>query len=138
MRLLSLSVCGESEDKRASRSTLSGAEECRPEGEGRIRYATNPVSTCRAYGVQSCTRRPVKGLDIARGTGALLLALEEAVPDLVGIDIDELALRVASVALPSARFICSDGLEARQSADVVVGNPPMYLQSIKVLAFERS
>lgn len=66
-----------------------------------------------------------RALDPTCGTGAFLLALSEAsVPEVVGADIDELALAVARIAVPGARLSCADGLLEGPSVDVMVGNPP--------------
>jgi hypothetical protein len=63
--------------------------------------------------------------DIACGTGAFLVALQEAgVRHGEGVDSDAAAIAVASVAAPRARFVVGDGLEPREPVDIVVGNPP--------------
>ena len=66
-----------------------------------------------------------RGLDPACGTGAFLLALTEAgVPEVVGTDVDPLALQVAQIAVPGAELHIEDAFASRRAADVVVGNPP--------------
>ncbi|MCO4747888.1 MAG: hypothetical protein KC912_24055 [Proteobacteria bacterium] len=72
------------------------------------------------------SRIPVNsGLDPACGTGAFLVAMQEAgVPDIRGTDLDELALTVARVAVPGATIERRDALQPGDFMDLVVGNPP--------------
>jgi len=64
-------------------------------------------------------------LDTACGTGAFLLAAHEAgVPEVYGTDIDETALAVAQIAVPSARLLCEDALKYGPPVDLIIGNPP--------------
>ncbi|MEQ1507839.1 MAG: hypothetical protein ABMB14_36760 [Myxococcota bacterium] len=65
------------------------------------------------------------GLDTACGTGAFLLAMTEAgLPEVYGTDVDEVALEVAAVAVPTARLAKDDALRHGPLCDVVCGNPP--------------
>lgn len=65
------------------------------------------------------------GLDPACGTGSFLVALhEQGVRDIYGSDLDETALAVASVAVPSAKLSVADALSHGPEVDLVVGNPP--------------
>jgi len=66
------------------------------------------------------------GMDPACGTGAFLLALDQAGVDrIVGIDPDPVALAVAAVLVPRAHLVRASVFEADLvPADVVVGNPP--------------
>lgn len=67
----------------------------------------------------------VTGLDTACGTGAFLLAMQEAgVPEVYGTDIDEAALAVARVAVPGARVVQDDALRHGPIVDLLCGNPP--------------
>ncbi len=64
-------------------------------------------------------------LDPACGTGAFLVALSElGVSEILGADLDPVALAVARVAAPRARLECCDALDGGALVDVVVGNPP--------------
>jgi len=69
---------------------------------------------------------PVRaGLDPACGTGAFLLAMQEAgVPEIYGTDLDPVALEVARIAVPSARVHIDDALRYGPTVDLVCGNPP--------------
>lgn len=64
-------------------------------------------------------------LDLACGTGAFLLAAEEAgVPEIYGTDLDPLALEVARIAVPTARLLREDPLKHGPPVDLVIGAPP--------------
>ena len=66
-----------------------------------------------------------RGLDPACGTGAFLLALHElGVPEVMGTDLDEVALAVARVVVPSAHIERGDALAHGPEVDLVAGNPP--------------
>ena len=70
-------------------------------------------------------RRTGRVLDPCCGTGALLLAAwEQGATDLWGTDIDPIAIAVARVVVPTARFAVADVLDDGEQADVVVTNPP--------------
>lgn len=64
-------------------------------------------------------------LDPACGTGAFLLALQEAgVPEIYGTDLDEVALAVAQIAVPEARLLQESPIRHGPLVDVLVGSPP--------------
>ena len=89
--------------------------------------------------ISSCVREPVVGFDPACGTGALLLALHErGIPSLYGSDIDELALALAKIAIPSGQFTLCDAFLSEFQADVVVGNPPFVSVEKQQSEFRRS
>ncbi len=86
-----------------------------------------PMATRLVGATLAAAPQPVRrGLDPACGTGAFLLALDEAgVEEIVGVDRDPVALAVAGALVPRARLIEGDALaEDPPRADVVVGNPP--------------
>lgn len=87
-----------------------------------------PVEMARrvvSYAMSASEPRPTTGLDPACGTGAFLVAMEEAgVPDIRGADLDETALAVAQIAVPRAKLAVSDALHGGEEVDLVVGNPP--------------
>lgn len=65
------------------------------------------------------------GLDTACGTGAFLLAMSEAgLTEIIGTDLDEVALEVAAVAVPRAQLSVDDALRHGAQVDVTCGNPP--------------
>lgn len=74
----------------------------------------------------AAARVPVRtGLDPACGTGAFLVAMQEAgVPEVRGTDLDELALAVARIAAPGAIVEIGDALQPAELVDMVAGNPP--------------
>ncbi len=76
--------------------------------------------------LQASSRGSASGLDPACGTGAFLLALDEAgVGEIIGVDSDPVALAVARQLVPRARLVQADSFTAElPCADVVVGNPP--------------
>ncbi len=67
-----------------------------------------------------------EALDPACGTGAFLLALDEAgVRGLTGVDASAAALAVAAALVPRARLVHEDAFAAPlPEVDAVVGNPP--------------
>ena len=69
---------------------------------------------------------PVRtALDGACGTGTFLVALQEAgVEQIMGSDLDSLALKVAKIAVPKADIRLADALDQGPLVDCVVGNPP--------------
>ena len=75
--------------------------------------------------VAACEGRPQRGLDPACGTGAFLVAMDEAgIPEIVGTDLDPVALAVAQVAVPRAQLALRDGFLPGEPVDVLCGNPP--------------
>jgi hypothetical protein len=73
----------------------------------------------------ACDRTPVVGLDPACGTGSFLVAMSElGVREILGTDLDPVALAVARVAAPRARVSLADALRGGPKVDMVVGNPP--------------
>lgn len=74
----------------------------------------------------AASRLPVvTGRDPACGTGAFLVAMQEAgIPEVSGTDLDETALAVARVAAPGARVAVGDALAPSDPVDLVSGNPP--------------
>jgi hypothetical protein len=65
------------------------------------------------------------GIDPACGSGAFLVALQEAgVRDVFGADVDPVVLEVARIACPAARLEVADAFHDGERHDLVVGNPP--------------
>ncbi len=87
-----------------------------------------PVEMARrvvSFAMAASETRPRTGLDAACGTGAFLVAMDEAgVEEIQGSDLDETALAVARIACPRAKLSVADGLHGGPSVDLVVGNPP--------------
>lgn len=100
----------------------------RPGGSRKRRGAFDTPRTLARQVVASTLRvaeRCDTGMDLACGPGAFLVALAEAgIEQLVGRDIDAVAIEVARIAVPDADLAVADGLAATATADVVVGNPP--------------
>jgi len=65
------------------------------------------------------------GLDPACGTGAFLVALNDAgVRSISGFELDPRAAVVAQIAAPQAKIETGDGFTLPGTADIIVGNPP--------------
>jgi hypothetical protein len=78
-----------------------------------------------AMALEAAQRVVESGIDPACGTGAFLVALDEAgVRQISGIELDPVAAAVARVAVPRASITVGDGFSLPGTADVVVGNPP--------------
>lgn len=101
----------------------------RPETEMLVREAVT-----EALGLD----RPLRVLDLCTGSGCIAwsLALEVPFAEVVGVDISEDALAVASSQFeaPNIRFVKADVLDMPSAAewgafDMILGNPPYIMES---------
>ncbi len=94
-------------------------------GRGAWDSAPDLARSVVAKAVQAARIPLSRGRDPACGTGAFLVAMDEAgIAEIEGSDLDPVALAVAAVAAPRARLSQRSGLLPAPAVALVVGNPP--------------